>query len=118
MKKDNVRITSYKDASEIDWLKDIHTALVNKYYQDVTDPSYDELDIGSQIMSDDGIVVGNILDFTYSQRDGEEREYALIELVKHVNFSMLIRIGVPVENIVFDCHDWNYNKDLVIEGIY
>lgn len=110
-----VNITRYKNSSEVKWLKDIHISLVNKYYYDISDPIYDNYDIGSKIQSSDGIIVGYIIDIITSNRDGHE--YALIEIVKHINFNTLLQIGVPIENIIFDCHDWNYNIELNINEI-
>ena len=111
----NFKITRYKPANEIDWLKNIHTALVNKYYFDISDPIYDEYDIGEEIHTEEGYLVGHILDVIISEKD--DKEYALIEMVKHVNFNSLIQLGVPIENIIFDCHHWNYNKDLENDNI-
>ena len=108
---ENFKIKRYKTASEVEWLKDIHLALVNKYYQDITE-YHDELryDIGDSVRNSLGEDVGEIIDIIYNLEEECKESgarpgvYALIELYLPVDFDTLIQLGVPIENIVFDCN--------------
>ena len=110
--KENFVVTRYKNASEISWLKDIHIALVDKYYHDITDS---DIVVGDAITNSLGQEVGEIIDLVDIRDENDEEEivqtFGLVHLDQYVNFDVLIQLGVPVENIVFDKHDWNVNTD-------
>jgi hypothetical protein len=112
---ENFNITRYKSASEISWLKNIHVALVDTYFQDITEYQ-DEVnyEIGDKVNNSLGDQVGEIIDILYNVEGESERVgiFAKIELLAPVNFDTLIQLGVPIENIVFDIRGWYTNSDL------
>jgi hypothetical protein len=105
----NFVITRYKSASEVSWLKDIHYALTDKYYQEITG---DYFEIDDPVNNSLGEQIGTIIDIIECDIENREGFYALIELLAPVNFDTLIQLGVPVENIVFDYSSWNSESDL------
>jgi hypothetical protein len=112
---ENFKITRYKTASEVSWLKDIHIALVDTYFQDITE-YHEEVnyEIGDIVNNSLGEKVGEIIDILYNLEGESERAgvFAKIQLLAPVNFDTLIQLGVPIENIQFDCIGWETDSDL------
>ena len=99
---ENFKIIRYKSASEVSWLKDIRLALVDTYFQDVTD--YQEqinYEIGNPVCNSIGEKVGTIIDVINGRNNNSEKIFVKVELISLVNFDSLIQLGVPIENIVF-----------------
>lgn len=105
----NFVVTRYKSASEVSWLKDIHYALTDKYYQEITG---DHFEVDDPVNNSLGECIGHIIDIIECDIENREGFYALVQLVAPVNFDTLIQLGVPVENIVFDYSSWNSDSDL------
>lgn len=105
----NFVVTRYKKSSEVSWLKDIHIALTDKYYQDITGAYYE---IGDTVNNSLGDSIGTIIDIVECDIENREGLYALIQLIAPVNFDTLIQLGIPIENIVFEYQGWDSGSDI------
>lgn len=90
-----MKLTRYKTAYEVPYLKDIHVALTDTYFQR-TEVIYE---IGTPVKNHLNEQVGTIIE--------SNGAYTKIKLLSPVNFTELIELGIPIENIVFDIHTWS-----------
>jgi len=102
-------VTRYKEVSEVDYLKDIQLALVDKYYVYSADTNHE---VGQLITEEEGYRIGEILDIIIND---EGKQYSIFRLDSLIDFNELIKIGVPIENIIFDNQGFRYNKGLDLE---
>jgi len=99
------KITGYKDASEVEWLKDIHVSVVDKYWIEIT--GLENVYIGEPALDHDGNQIGEIMEI-YDRYD--DKSFAMVLLFEKSNFTVLLKSGIPIEYIIFDKDSECYNN--------
>jgi hypothetical protein len=104
-----------KDREKIDILKDIPLCTVNKYWSDVDVDFSQEIHAGFEIYDTSGIFIASVLEYL------PEKNLALLELPKPINYFDLVKLGITMDRIVFDLAQKNIgiiDEDLKLDKTY